>query len=108
MEAGGEASDDEKDFGIYQKDRLDNAHDSRDTWTADYQMNFDLEGISPVDDEDIDPSDAVRMEGDEVEGGGKITWEDEVGPQGRIKYDEYYDARKAKNKKQEEMLRSKG
>ncbi len=96
MEAVGEVSEDEEDFGSYQKERLDDAHDDNDIWTMDGDLNFALDSL---DGEELDPNNAARDESEKDEGGDEIAWECDIGPQGRTKFDEYYDARKAKNKK---------
>lgn len=102
VEAVGEESDDEENFGIFQKDRFDDIHDGNDIWTTNDRMSFAQDGEGYLDDDDLDLDNAAQDEIERDEGGGEIAWEYEIGPQGRAKFDEYYDARKAKNKKQRE------
>ena len=96
----GEESDDEENFGIFQKDRFDDIHDGNDIWTMNDRMSFAQDGEGYLDDDDLDLDNSARDEIERDEGGDEIAWEYEIGPQGRTKFDEYYDARKAKNKKQ--------
>ena len=107
VEAVGEASDDEEDFGIYQKDRFDDTHDGNDIWTMNDHMNFAQDGEGYLDDEDLDFDNTAHDESKKDEGEDEIVWDYELGPQGRTKFDEFYDARKAKNKKKHEDQRRK-
>lgn len=102
MEAVGDISEDEENFGIYQRDRLDGAHDGNDIWTMDDHMTFALDSEGHLDDEELDPNNAAEDESEKDEGRDDTAWECEIGPQGRTKFEEYFDARKAKNKKQKE------
>ena len=61
--------------------------------------NFALEGEGEHSAED-DAYEKDLEDNGEEEGEDEIAWEDQMGPEGRTKLDEYYDARKAKNKKQ--------
>lgn len=107
VEAVGEESDDEEDFGIYQKDRFDDTHDGNDIWTMNDHMNFAQDGEGYLDDEDLDFDNTAQDESKKDEGEDEIAWDYELGPQGRTKFDEFYDARKAKNKKKLEDQRRK-
>ena len=100
VEAVGETSEDEEDFGIYQKDRLDDAHYDNDIWMVDDHLTFALDGEGQLDDEESDPGNIIQDGSEQGEDRNDVAWEDEIGPQGRTKFDEYYDARKAKNKKE--------
>lgn len=100
MEDVGEVSEDEEHYGTYQKERLDDAHDLNDIWTMDDDMNLALDGEGHLSDDQLDPDNIAQGESEKDEGGNEIAWEYEIGPQERTKFDEFYDARKAKNKKQ--------
>lgn len=71
-------------------------------------MTFALDGEGYLDDEHLYPDNVPRDNNEKDEGGEEIAWEYEVGPQGRTNFDEYYEARKGKNKKQTEILEEKG
>ena len=113
-------SEDEEHWGGYQKDRicLDNA-DNDDIWLMDDRMTFALDGEGYGEESDGDGAvddDDEGGEGKDGDGEGKskdgddneIAWEydhdHDHGPQGRTRFDEYYDARKAKNKKRKEGM----
>ena len=88
----------QQEYGIYQKDRVDNAG-TTDIWAINDHTNFVLEGEGEHSSED-DASEKDLEDNGKEEGENEIAWEDQMGPEGRTKFDEYYDARKAKNKKQ--------
>ena len=90
VEVVGEVSEDEENFGNYQKERLDDANDGNDIWTMDDHMNFALDAEAHLDDEELDHNNAARDESEKGESGDDIAWEYEIG------------ARKAKNKKPRE------
>ena len=94
----GEVSEDEEEYGEYQKDRVDGIGIT-DIWAVDDHTTFAL---------DDDGETSERAEGSEEDpdhgrtkerGDEEIAWEDQTGPEGRTKFDEYYDARIAKLKK---------
>ena len=101
VEDVGEVSEDEEEYGIYQKDRVDNAG-TTDIWAINDHTNFAREGEGEHSTED-DASEKDLEDNCEEEGEDEIAWEDQMGPEGRTKFDEYYDARKAKNKKQTQI-----
>jgi hypothetical protein len=98
----GEVSEDEEEYGVgvYQKDRLDGA-EKVDIWAEGKHKTFALDGEDQFEggkesgSEDDAAAEHVADDGEEV-----IAWEYQMGPEGRNKFDEYYEARKAKNKKQ--------
>jgi len=100
VEEVGEVSEDEEDYGVYQKDRLDDDGEAaHNIWTMDDHTTFALDSDGDFSDEDAD-SDGDGKEpvgGDEVE--GTVDWAYKMGPEGRTKFDEFYEARKAKVKK---------
>ena len=106
----GDVSEDEEHWGGYQKDRVDNADGdaANDIWLHDGNGNFALDGEGYVDDDDVeDDSDGIFQDGEGGKGGvgdgdDGVAWEYELGPQGRTRFDEYYDARKAKSGKRKE------
>ncbi len=96
----GEVSEDEEEYGVYQKDRLDGA-EKVDIWAKGKHWTFALNGEDQFEEEEESGSEDdaaaehIADQGEEV-----IAWEYQIGPEGRNKFDEYYEARKAKNKKQ--------
>lgn len=113
-------SEDEEHWGGYQKDRLDKAaaanDDDDDIWLMNDRVTFALDGAGHLDEDDDDGEDSdcdgavgdERGKGKDRDGDddddGEVTWEHDRGPRGRTKFDEYYDARRAKNKKRKEGL----
>lgn len=100
VEEIGEVSEDEEEYGVYQKDRLeDEGEPANDIWTMDDHTTFALDSDGDFSDEDADSDgngkDAVGE--DDVERG--VDWKYEMGPEGRTKFDEFYEARTAKVKK---------
>lgn len=95
VEEVGEVSEDGEEYGVYQKDRLeDDGNSANDIWTMDDHTMFALDSEGDFSDFG-DGKDAVGEDGAEE----KIDWEYKMGPEGRTKFDEYYEARKAKVKK---------
>ena len=70
--------------------------------TLDDHMTLALNGEGHLEDEELDLDNAPQLVGEEHEDGNELAREYEIGPQGRTKFDEYYEARKAKNKKRKE------
>ena len=97
MEDIGEVSGHEEEYGIYQKDRVDDVSAVNIRAMNDH-ITFVLGGEGEYLEEDASAGDikdvAVQAEGDK-----EIAWEEQTGPEVRTKFDQYYDARKAKNKK---------
>ena len=97
VEAVGEVSEDEEEYGTYQKDRADADEGAADIWTGDGFANLALDGetertAEEAEVEELDDADE-RSEAED-----KVPWEYQMGPEGRTQFDEYYDARKAKVK----------
>ena len=59
VEAVGEVSEDEENFGNYRKERLDDANDGNEVWTMDDHMKFALDGEAHLDDEELDHNNAA-------------------------------------------------
>ena len=106
-----EVSEDEEEYGVYQKDRVDGVElADTDIWAEDgystFAMDSDCDGFDDWEDGDDDdadePADTKRVPEHE-EHQEAIDWEYEMGPEGRTKFDEYYEARKAKSKNKMEL-----
>lgn len=106
----GDVSEDEEHWGGYQKDRLlDNAdaNADNDIWMMNDGMNFALDGEGHLDGDDEEDSNGDGNEGGKGKDGDRddeIAWEYDHGPRGRTRFDEYCDARRAKNKRRKEGL----
>ena len=107
----GEVSDDEEEYGEYQRDRKDtlNNEESFDIWSRDDNAEFSLDQeISEVAPEFEDVRNIEKeSNGRDIEGSKELDEDGErrndyayqFGPLGRTKFDQFYEARKAKNKK---------
>jgi hypothetical protein len=100
VEEVGEVSEDEEEYGAYQKDRLDDeGRSANDIWTTDDHTTFALDSDGNFSDEDTDSAEDGKDAGGEDGGEEKGEWEYTMGPEGRTQFDEFYEARKAKVKK---------
>ena len=101
-----QVSEDEEDYGKYQKERVDGIAE-HDIWATDdhVRLAFDSDGELGNDEVGGDPCvDSKRCGDDNQEESEEgIGWESMMGPEGRTQFDEYYEARKAKNKKQTDV-----
>lgn len=92
-----EVSEDEEAYGVYQKDRLDDTmNETTDIWD---RTTLALDSDAYHSDESQgaeEEEDASRENDDDDE---KIDWKYEMGPEGKTRFDEYYEARRAKTKK---------
>lgn len=86
VEDVGEVSEDEELYGIYQKDRVDNAR-TTDIWAINGHTNFAIEGEGEHSSED-DASEKDFGDKGKEEGENVFAWEDQMGPEGRTKFDE--------------------
>ena len=104
VEDVGDVSEDEEEYGIYQKDRVDGTGDAgADIWAEDGHTTFALDSdhdrfSGDESDDDANEAADAKKESEDGEEEEKIDWEYEMGPEGRTKFDEYYEARKAKSK----------
>ena len=107
----GEVSDDEEEYGEYQRDRKDDVgkEGSFDIWSSDDTTNFALDQNVPDvtveikeaknaekkrEAQEINPDQEPHEDGEQ-----KNESDYQVGPLGRTKFDQFYEARMAKNKK---------
>ena len=110
IEGVGEVDEDEEEYGEYQRERVDGIEGHNDIWTWDDDTTFAVDevGDGVEDDEMLSDSPADKAEEDEDE-------DDEAednypkwgyGVKGKSKFDEYYFARIAKNKRVERPHRA--
>ena len=95
-----EVSEDEEEYGMYQKDRVDGAK-KVDIWAESGHKTFTFDSEEQNESEGASESDEntnAKNTGEEDE--EVVTWEYQTGPEGRTKFDEYHEARKAKSKRQ--------
>lgn len=94
-----DVSEDEEEYGTYQKERLDGTVET-DIWALDGYTTLGLDGEGEIGGGDDGEEVGDEYEdGDEAAGEQKVEWEFGMGPGGRTRFDEFYEARKAKNKK---------
>ena len=116
----GEVDEDEEEYGVYQTDRHEGADNDAargikdpvvDIWNMhDHTtLALDADGTSDQEheegiDNDDDPANVnndINAQTADPDATAMMMndWHNELGPLGRTKFDEYYDARRAKNKK---------
>lgn len=99
VEDGADVSEDEEECGEYQKDRVDGAAgESADIWADNGHTTLALDSDGDFGDEDFETDGSEDLDY-HSEDEGTFDWEYEMGPEGRTKFDEYFEARRAKNKK---------
>lgn len=100
VEAVADVSEDEEEYGVYQKDRVDDAGKAMtDIWAMDDHTNLALDSVGDLSDEDEEPDENGKDVVADEAGEDTIHWEYAIGPEGKTNFDEYYEARKAKTKK---------
>lgn len=93
-----EVSEDEEEYGQYQKDRVDGA-ENVDIWAAEGHGTLALDDEDQFEGGEESGSEGGESDDEKEVGELPIAWEYEMGPKGRTRFDEFYEARKAKNKK---------
>lgn len=106
IEEVGEVDEDEEEYGEYQEERVERVEGKNDIWKWDDDNTFAVEEMGEgVDDDEI--SSNIQMDKakvDDVDEDHLPVWA--LGAKGKSKFDEYYDARIAKNKRPERPNRA--
>lgn len=106
IEEVGEVDEDEEEYGEYQEERVERIECKNDIWKWDDDNTFAVEEMGEgVDDDEI--SSNIQMDKakvDDVDEDHLPVWA--LGAKGKSKFDEYYDARIAKNKRPERPNRA--
>ncbi|KAK4693426.1 hypothetical protein P7C71_g3979, partial [Lecanoromycetidae sp. Uapishka_2] len=93
-----DVSEDEEDYGNYQKERVNGA-EKVDIWAGDGHRTLALDSDDQSwEEEESGSGHDAESDFEKEEGQEPIAWEHEMGPEGKTKFDEYYEARKAKSK----------
>lgn len=96
----GEVSEDEEDYGMYQKEKIENVDlEKVDIWNMTDHTTFALDTEGTSDQEEDDWGEKTPSMSAKGHIGEQGAWQYEIGPQGGTKLDQYFDERKAKNKR---------